>query len=324
MKVAAGGIHEQRIARDVSHARPWLGQIAVRHRHKFIRTKIRINGVHRAHDRVGQVKVDVAGSGVCLGGCAHALRIGDDGAMIEAHDGKRPITLGRHAGKTIRDETTPENNLTVERADAFGVFIRIRPVAKNAILDGDIRIKGIDSVVVPTRQHTARECEYASGSVMEINAVRVVRAVHFHDVGICAQKPGACDFRSHSRPCQHAVAKNQRRTTDHHDLAHGAAEGGHVRNHGAIESDRGIIRTECRSSAGVTLARCPACFGDESVLIDRGLSVVVSNLAPIQIWIRAGDGHRMLLGSEGLDCSVDDEISRVRAGRNAIDLHQRI
>src|SRR5207247_10216602 len=63
-------------------------------------------------------------------------------------------------------------------------------------------------------------------------------------------------FRSHSRPCQHAVAKNQRRTTGHHDLAHGAAKGGHVRDHGAIESDRGIIRTECRSSAGVTLARC--------------------------------------------------------------------
>src|SRR5688500_10983776 len=97
-----------------------------------------------------------------------------------------------------------------------------------------------------------------------------------------------------------------------------------IGNRAALKSDLRAGRTNRRRLPGVTFARSTPGSSDRRVAVERGLCIVVPNLAPSKAGARAGDGDRMRFGAKGLNRAGDEQIGSARAAGNAVHKHDGV
>ena len=194
--------------------------------------------VGRANDAIGQAKVDVTGLRVIFEDRADRPENAGDGAIIYCNNSLGSAALGGDPNVAIRKEAFFQPRYAAETADAFGVFIRVRPISNNAILDVDNRVEQVDGVIVPGTNDAMGHEQLPARRIVQVNAIGVVGTCHLVDPGIAADQRGGGNLRAHAGTTENAVIKNQIGASCLHDFADRGAVGGCcIRNHGRFKND---------------------------------------------------------------------------------------
>src|SRR5436309_13631399 len=93
----------------------------------------------------------------------------------------------------------PDARLSIFDADSFAVLEWVSPVANEAVFNREGRAQRINSVVITIGDDAAGESDRLATLLgIEENAVGIVHAIHFDDVGIGEEQGSAADFRPHA------------------------------------------------------------------------------------------------------------------------------
>ena len=203
----------------------------------------------------------------------------------------------------------PNARFSAFDADSFAILKWIAPVPNEAVFHREGGAQRVDAVVVAIGNDSAGERNGLAGLLSaEEDAVRIIDAIHFHDVGVCDQQRRCFDFRSHARASQQTVVEGDiRAKAGQHDLA-GLAEirrGGRrlrvIGDVAALKGDFGNKRANHRSRPGLSFRHGAPAARDAGVTI-KGRP----DLAPtiLQIGIRTSDSDRGRFDAQRKDCAA--------------------